>query len=635
MGLPFDPLRLISALWRRWLMLLVTAAVLAAAGGAVAWFKFQKEYKVGAQLMRQEAASTFRASELGEPFKPRELSVTTLVSLMKSPVVMDRVSQQTQLSPGQIAGGLAITPERNTDLITLKFSSRRSAQTVVRVLNAFGAEVVRLTREMQSQEAGEMNRLLKRQLVKAEEDLRNMNRELLDFSKEANLVSVDKEIDAYLRSIGEMELKLETTRIEHDTLDLKINALERELAANNPAVEHLQVARERLASLLQQYTDANPLVEEQKATVKELEGRLQEVQAGPITPPHQGEGGLAASFYAELVGLKTQKEVTAAQLEKLKGVRAGLEDKLRGLPEKGMQLARIRARQQSLEAAQSLLASRQREAQLYEENTIGYYRFFEAKPEEVETTGRTTKVIMLTIAGGIAGLLLSGLVVCLGETLDDRVKTAADVKRVTSLPLLASLPNLDRLDAVAQSNWAFRTCLALQSKLASTKQGQICGFISSGSGEGCSTWLEMLGRAAAQRHEKVLIVTNAAPVNGKVTPLEDVLNDPTLITPEPGKAHWLKMPTDWRWESGHRVQWRQALELWGARGDLLVLVELTGADQPETMLLAESLPQLIWLCGNGQALGRTVKERILAFSHAGCPLVGAVLNRQTKLLPWL
>ena len=51
-------------------------------------------------------------------------------------------------------------------MINLSFNSTRSAQTAVRVLNAYGNEIVRLTREMQAQEATELNRLLKRQLAK-------------------------------------------------------------------------------------------------------------------------------------------------------------------------------------------------------------------------------------------------------------------------------------------------------------------------------------------------------------------------------------------------------------------------------------------------------------------------------------
>ena len=635
-GLPFDPWRLLAALLRRWCLILIAGAALAALGGLAGFLKFTTGYKAGAQLMRQESSANFRASELGEPFKPRQLSVPTLVSFMKSPAVLQRVAEQAQLPARAIAGGLTITPERNTDLITLSVASTRSAQTAVRVLNAFGNEVVRLTKDMQSQEATEVNRLLKRQLAKAEDDLRAVNRELLDFSRQAGLINVDKEIDAYLRSLGDMDMRYETTRIEYETLDLKINALERELAASNPQAERVQVAREKLTEMLQQYTEANPLVQEQKAAVAELEARLKEGETKPIAPPRQGEGGLATSFYAELVNLKTHKQVIAAQLEQLKTVRAGVEEKLRGLPEKGMQLARIKARQQSLETGQSLLASRQREAQLYEENAFGYYRFFDAKLDEVEVAGRSSKLILLTVVGGVLGAFFAIAFVCLVESLDDRIKTAADLKRLTKLPLLASLPELDSLDAVAQANWAFRTWLALQSKFVTGPRREVvCGFVSANGHEGCSTWVELLGRAASQRNEAVLVVTNRAPVNGSTMPLDEALAHPSSVTITPGRAQWLIAPADWRWDSAQRLQWESALGTWSRSGGLVALVELTAADQPETLLFAEEMPQLIWRAGSGVARGRETSERLQTFQHAGCRFAGAVLNREVKLFPWL
>ena len=635
-SLPFDPLRLVAALLRRWLLILAAGVVVATLGGAVGFFKFTAEYKAGAQLMRQESVGTFRASDLGEPFKPRQLSVPTLVSFMKSPTILQRIGEQVQIPARGIASGLTITPERNTDLINLSFTSTRSAQTAVRVLNAFGNEIVRLTREMQAQEATEMNRLLKRQLSKTEDDLRAVNKELLEFSRQAGLINADKEIDAYLRSLGDLDLRFETTRIDYETLDLKISALERELAANNPLTERLQVAREKLAELLQQYTEANPLVEEQRAAVAELESRMKEAGTKAIPPPRQGESGLAAGFYTELLNLKIQKEVAAAQLEKLKTVRAGVEDKLRGLPEKGMQLARIKAREQSLEAAQSLLASRQHEAQLYEENALGYYRFFESKPDEVEVAGRGKKLILLTVAGGVLGALLAMGLICIVESLDDRIKTAADLKRVTRLPLLGTLPDLGSLDAVAQSNWAFRTWLALQAKLAAgPRHEMICGFISATGREGCSTWVDLLTRAAGQRDENVLAVTNHAPPNGNTMPLEEALARPAALACAPGRPQWLVTPVGWRWDAERRREWKAALEVWSQSEGLVVLVELTAADQPETLMLAEQMPQLIWLAGSGVARARETSERLQTFRHAGCEFTGAVLNREAKLFPWL
>ena len=637
-GLPFDPFRVVSALLQRWIWIVAAGAVLAVAGGCTAYYMVKPQFTAAAQLMREEATGTFRASELGEPFRPRQLAVPTLVSLMRSAVVLQRVSERTQprLSPREILGGLTITPERNTDLITITFKSSRSGEAAMRVLNVYGAEIVRMTRDMQAQEATEVNRLLKQQLTKADDDLRTLNTELLTFSREAGLISADKEIDAYLRKLGELDLRYESTRIEYETLDLKITALEKELAEHNPLAERLQSARERLADLRALFKDANPLVAEQQERVTAAEKQLAEASGKPIAPPRQGESGIATSFYQDLHTLRTQKEVLAAQLDKLKSVRAGTDERLRALPEKGMQYARIKARQQSLEAAQSILASRQREAQLYEENPLGYYRFFETRPDQVDVAGRGRKVLVLATAGGFAGAGLAFLLVALIELLDDRIKTLADVRRVTRLPVLARLPDLAELDAVAQSTWAFRTWMALQAQLQSgPDRALVCGVAASSAAEGCSTWLELLGHAAAQREGRVLVVTNRTPRNGVTVDLDEALRLPDHVRPEPGSPLWLFLPGSWRWDAGTRAQWQAALAQWRSLPGLVVLIEITGVDQPETLLFAESLTQLVWLVGSRQAHTGETRHRLEVLRHAKCHLAGVVVNRTRPLIPWV
>jgi len=633
--MPLDPLRLIAAILRRWWMMVVAGAVLALLAGALGYKKFTASYKATAQLIRQESSATFRASELGEPFKPRQMTIQTLVSLVKSPVVMQRVAEEAQLSSRAIIGNMTVTPERNTDLITVTYVSGRSAGAAVRVLNIFGNTVVKLIKEMQTQEAVEMNRLLKRQLSRTEEDLRAANQEELEFSKQAGLINADKEMDAYLRTLGDLDLRFSTMKIEYETIDLQMAALERELTTHSPIQEKVQVARERLSDLRQEYTELNPIIQEQQALLTELEKRAQEAATNPIAPPRQGEGGLSTGYYSELLTLRTHKQVVAAQIEKMKATRAEVDEKLRGLPEKAMHLVRIKARQQSLEGSRSLLASRQREAQLYEENSPGYYRYFDANVEDVEVSGRSKKVILLAVVGGILGAMGTLFGICVVELLDDRIKTAADLKRVTKLPLLARLPDLGSLDAVAQSHWAFRTWLALQSKLVASPNGNVvCGIVTASRQEGASTWIELLAGAAGQRHASVLVVTNRTPLNSRVISIDQALNQPAEASPVQGQTVWLLLPPAWEWTAVRRQQWQEVIARWNQATGVVVLLEVAGTDQPDTLMWAEMVPQLLWLARGNLTRGRNVRERLVILQNAGCPLAGALLNQEAKLFPW-
>lgn len=640
--MPLDPLRLVAAILHRAWMIVIGGAVLGLLAGALGYKKFTASYKATAQFIRQESGATFRASELGEPFKPRQMTVQTLVSLLKSPVVMQPVATEAQsavdpkLSARSIVGNLTVTPERNTDLITVSFVSGRSAGAAVKVLNIFGNTVVKIIKDMQTQEAVEMNRLLKRQLLRTEEELKAANQEELDFSKQAGLINADKEIDAYLRTLGDLDLRFSTMKIEYETIDLQMASLERELTNHSPIHEKVEIARERLTDLRQEYTDLNPIVQEQQALLQELERRAQVAATNPIAPPRQGEGGLATSYYSELVTLRTHKLVVAAQIEKMKATRAEVDEKLRGLPEKAMQLVRIKARQQSLEGSRSLLASRQREAQLYEENSPGYYRYFEAGVDDVEVSGRSKKVILLAVVGLFLGSIATLLGICAVELLDDRIKTAADLKRVTKLSLLARLPALATLDAVAQSNWAFRTWLALQSKLLTKPNGcVIIGFVSAGRQQGCSTWIELLARAAAQRHSSVLAITNRTPVNGTVVPIDQALAEPQSVQPKKDQLVWILQPSDWLWNASRRQLLQDVMNPWNKTDNAVILIEIVDAHQPDNLMVAEAIPQLIWIARGGQVRGRDIRESMVILQNARCHFAGAALNQETKLLPWL
>ncbi len=59
-------------------------------------------------------------------------------------------------------------------------------------------------------------------------------------------------------------------------------------------------------------------------------------------------------------------------------------------------------------------------------------------------------------------------------------------------------------------------------------------------------------------------------------------------------------------------------------------LELPPASVPEAVLLAEGLPQLLWLVDSGKPRARATREQLETLRHAKCRLVGAVLNHEPK-----
>jgi hypothetical protein len=157
--------------------------------------------------------------------------------------------------------------------------------------------------------------------------------------------------------------------------------------------------------------------------------------------------------------------------------------------------------------------------------------------------------------------------------------------------------------------------------------------VSESTGEGKSTWINLLGQAARQRNESVVIITHRESIHSSGLPLDVVLDNPSRITPVRGQIRWLVEDDNHRWNTTRRAQWNRALEVWSQTEGLVVLLELAAPENPDTLLFAESLPQLIWLTGSGLALGHDCQERVQTYQLAGCQFLGAVLNREPKLFP--
>jgi hypothetical protein len=86
----------------------------------------------------------------------------------------------------------------------------------------------------------------------------------------------------------------------------------------------------------------------------------------------------------------------------------------------------------------------------------------------------------------------------------------------------------------------------------------------------------------------------------------------------------------WVWNLERRKQWQSAMAQWQAVDDLVLLVELPPASAPEAVLLAESLPRVLWLVGSGQPRTRETRQQLETLRHAKCRLAGAVLNHEPE-----
>ena len=144
-GLPFDPLRVLGAVVARWRVVVLAGVVLGAIGFGLGLGGLRTKYTASAQLMKVDPVNAFRASEVGDPFRPRQLPVPAMINLVKSLPVVERVVKNVKppVSPRALLGGLVLTPERNSEMIQLQLTTPLGERPTADLLNLFGAEVIR------------------------------------------------------------------------------------------------------------------------------------------------------------------------------------------------------------------------------------------------------------------------------------------------------------------------------------------------------------------------------------------------------------------------------------------------------------------------------------------------------------
>jgi uncharacterized protein involved in exopolysaccharide biosynthesis len=640
---PIEPLRIATALKERWRQIFLTAGVLAVIAFLAGYFL--SNYHAHVTLVARDVSTAFVAGLEGEPYRPRQLTPATLVSLMASPELARRSAAKAKppMPAEALAGRIRAEAVGTTDLVALTVAGK-NRQELVTLANLCANEAVNLTRDLQLAEAARMNKFCQEKLTAMDKELQQANAALVKFQSETKLVDPDAEKQAHIKSLGDAMSRADNLRIEAELVEVQLSALQEELAQQNPLAQKLAAARNKLTDLLSRMTEAHPTVQAQHKEIAELERQLAAAGNDTSTAAKLSDNSLANALYLRLVEMQTRKATLQKELSGLDQLKLSLQEKVTGISQTGTQYALLKARLEGLQNSRSLLASRQREAQLYQDHAQGYYRVFTpATLKDFGTTSRWLSAIWAAIAGALLGLVGASLVVAGAEIADGRLKTVADVEQVTGLPVLATLGDLERMPADEREAWAFRTWTALAGQLtASANHGLVCGFVSSSAGEGRSTWIELLAKAARRRGLQAVTVgtrpqtngsRNGAPEAAPGTQTElftaTATSEALAIQVESPMQLAAQIPLPGSvWNLEHRKEWQNALSRCSSMENLVLLVELPPATVPESVLLAESLPHVIWLADSRKARARTTREQLVTMKHAKCRLVGAVLNHE-------
>ncbi|HVR35639.1 MAG TPA: hypothetical protein VMS21_07285 [Methylomirabilota bacterium] len=624
---------------------------LVAGAGTFAAARHFLPYEANAQLMFRELPSLPAA----DAYQPQSLNSATLLGLLRSPDLFATIATniQPRRSVHELLAITALHPNPDSDLLELTGKGPTPAS-AVELVNQYARQAVSFTRERRRLEALELSDSLRARLMAAGDRLEEANRRLLEFSRQHNVVDVERETSTHLDQYGKWEMDHQTAQMELDTLDATIGKIREELTRHSPTATRLRQARDRLAELRTVYTDAHPDVISQRSVITDIEEQL---SSGPTDAAREidpGSSEIATTLYLQLVELETRRATLEDRVALLQTQRDKVMEQVESLSDKSLDYFVLKSGVESARGARDLLATRQREVQDYADSAQGDFRLVsEAAPEDVNHRERRNHALFLAVGAGTLVLMSVLLTGFLSVAFDHTLRTRGDVTRVTRLPVLATLGDLDAMDSKDREEWSFRTWTLLKGKLASThNRGIVCGVVSCLHGEGRSTWINLLAKAAGDRGCRILAISTSpsspsssgepppdspGDAPGESSAIEkNVLAFPTQVTEklvDQNAGQAIRVPlAEWVWNPDRRRQWRSALESWSSVENLVMLIELPPASMPESVLLAENLPQVIWLTGSGLARTAETQLHLETLRHAGCNLVGAVLNREPSHL---
>ena len=566
-------------------------------------------YVTSAQMSRYEAPLA------SDAYKPQTLGTAAIVDLIGTPEVFERVggSLNSPADGEYVAKRLKVTPERNSDIITVQ-AAGNDLQEVLALANGFSRQAILLSKASQKKEAEDAARFIAQQLKESDQDRSRVKAQLAEIEA--------ARIASRLKEQTDSPVIIDTTGKAKASASLSSRLEERVIAA-----------RDELSNLQARYTDAHPLVREQAAKLATLEAQLGESVKSSIA---EGRNPNASA---------PSRNASTAML-----------------PDQSNGYDALVARLATLEANDVKLVARQRAIEIFTNSAPGYLRVLHAATERDTTVQHyRASIVILSLFLGFMGLLGAISVVAARELLDDRLKTGTDLKRVTQLPLLATLGELDQMSPAARETWAFRTWTALQRHMTvSPNHGLVCGFTSSGPAEGRSTWIDLLSSAAKQCGFRVLTISSrmtgsdsakentpasqapaAAGPGGSASPWDS--NDFSALVAGPSVQSLEQisgnstsasvrypLPLGWVWNLERRKQWQQALNSWRTIEHIVILVELPPLSDPESALLAMNVPNLIWLAESHKANAKDTLVHLETLRNARCNLVGTVLNRERR-----
>jgi tyrosine-protein kinase Etk/Wzc len=412
---------------------------------------------------------------------------------------------------------VSISQYQETDILQVKATSP-DPQEAMMMANTLAEIMVGQNQTQLRAQYRSARTFLEAQMDKVKEGYNTGLREINDFKKQEKTLNLAIETKLAVEKMADLLNDKENTVIELAQARARLGRLKEHLAKQTPEFlsastlkenPHIGVLKKRLTELKLQLSEATSQLTESHPQVQSLRSQITVAEE-----ELKREIEVYCSSAPELTSL--QKEIAALEAH-LKGVNADFDQyfkSLEAMSDKAFKQASLDLELKAMPEAYSLLLDSLYQTGVAEATTLSEIRVIEPAIKAVSPT--YPNKALNGVLGALMGLVFGCGLVFIRELLDDTIRTAEDVKLLSPIAFIGTVPRFgaqrtplisarDPNDPLYESYRRIRTQFELIEHVRH-KPLQSLLITSAGPEEGKSTTAANLGISVAREGKKVVII---------------------------------------------------------------------------------------------------------------------------------
>lgn len=332
-----------------------------------------------------------------------------------------------------VASSLSVEPVKNTRLVLVKYEDP-DPTLAADVANAIASEYVQYNLGLKQQVAKEAVTWLNEQLVSLRAQAQQSSKALQTYQAQADLLGLQEQRQITQQKMINLDRDYQTAQTQRMAAEAKLRELSR--IARDPTADVLSIAsddplirklKEEASNLLVERSKITQITKEKHPDVLQIDAQIKQVNQR-----------LHAEIQKLVRALETDLKVARTREETLLASVADLRKEARKLNEREAQAMALQRDKDSNEELHGAVLKRLKEAGVTTALEASNARIVEAAtPPPFPAKPRKSLIRVLSV---IAGLGLGIGVAFLAESLDNKIRSSADVERAVGLPVLGIVP---------------------------------------------------------------------------------------------------------------------------------------------------------------------------------------------------